>query len=175
MAAKLFDPFYLSKLNYNQVVLKIDNLKSFEYKEFTAEFLANMKKEVPIVMEHVKQEFDWDSIEVSSRYVTRIQKQIRKKKLPNEGEIDWKEDIGERARRIWEWWRIRIIDNHEFLYFSVALRLVVLTQTSSCSVERVFSQLTSITDVCGSRLLEDMIELRMVCRCNGIEFNHDDN
>ena len=65
MAAKLFDPFYLSKLNYNQVVLKIDNLKSFEYKEFTAEFLANMKKEVPIVMEHVKQEFDWVSIEVS--------------------------------------------------------------------------------------------------------------
>ena len=85
-----------------------------------------------------------DSPTVSSRYVTRIQKQIRKKKLPNEGEIDWKEDIGERARRIWEWWRIRIIDNHEFLYFSVALRLVVLTQTSKCSVELVFTQRISM-------------------------------
>jgi hypothetical protein len=38
---------------------------------------------------------------------------------------DWKLDAGEKATRIWEWWReILVVDDKEFPCFSLALRLV---------------------------------------------------
>jgi hypothetical protein len=49
----------------------------------------------------------------------------------------------------------------------MAIRLVVLTQLSSCSVERVFSQLELIRKRCGENLFEDMTELRLLLQCNG--------
>jgi len=81
--------------------------------------------------------------------------------------LDWKDDPGERASIVWEWWKLRMIDNDDFKYFRHALRLVVLTQISSCSIERVFSQLKLVRDACGDNMLEDMVKIRMFCRCNG--------
>ena len=70
-----------------------------------------------------------------------MQKRIREKNL----ELDWKKDDGEYACRIWEWWRPRM----KYLpCFALALILVVLTQLSSCSVDRVFSGLKIIVDFC---------------------------
>ena len=43
----------------------------------------------------------------------------------------------------------------------------MLTQVSSCAIERVFSQLKLIRDVCGDNMLEDMLEIRMFERNNG--------
>ena len=48
-----------------------------------------------------------------------------------------------------------------------AIRLVVLTQLSSCAMERVFSQLKLIRDTCSDGLLEDILEIRMIEMCNG--------
>ena len=80
-------------------------------------------------------------------------------------ELDWKEDDGEYACRIWEWWQPRV---KEFPCFALALRLVVLTQLSSCSVERVFSHLSLvIQDICGDGMLEDALEMRLFLQCNG--------
>ena len=88
------------------------------------------------------------------------------KTLPDEAAADWKVDHGEQARRIWEWWHCRILGNNRFVHFRHALRLVVLSQTSSCSVEcAVFSQLKLVRDACGV-MHEVMLELRMLCRCN---------
>jgi hypothetical protein len=57
---------------------------------------------------------------------------------------DWKKDAGEKAKRIWEWWKDIVVDNKEFSCFSTALRLLWV-QVSSCAVERgVFSQLKLI-------------------------------
>ena len=46
----------------------------------------------------------------------------------------------------------------------MAIRLIVLAQLSSCSVERVFSVLERIR-----RVKEDMMEIRLMlqCNCNG--------
>ena len=55
----------------------------------------------------------------------------------------------------------------DFPVFAVALRLVVPTQLSSCSVERVFSRLSVIEDVCGGGMLEDALEMRLFLQCNG--------
>ena len=42
---------------------------------------------------------------------------------------DWKKDPGEKASKIWEWWRLRVydIENPKLMFFAQAIRLVVLT------------------------------------------------
>ena len=70
--------------------------------------------------------------------------------------IDWKDDHGEKAHRIFEWWKLRIHDVKCFTHYKLALRLVVLTQTSSAYVERVFSQWQNIVDICGSQQKKEM-------------------
>jgi hypothetical protein len=80
---------------------------------------------------------------------------------------DWKCDPGERARRIYEWWKVRLIANPAgFHFFLEALRRLVLTQVSSAAVERVFSLLKRIVDSCGHNILEDGLEARMMVKCN---------
>ena len=81
--------------------------------------------------------------------------------------ISWKSDAGERLRRIYEWWRIVMNEKKTSLpYFQQAIRLVVLTQPSSASCERVFSQLTFIRRMVGDNILGEMLELRALLRCN---------
>ena len=50
---------------------------------------------------------------------------------------------------------------------ALALRLVVLTQLSSCSVERVFSSKLENIRICGENLFDDMTEIRLFLQCNG--------
>lgn len=90
-------------------------------------------------------------------------------------DFDWKKDPGEKARRIWEWWKVRLLGSHGFPHYKKAQRLVVLAQLSSCSVERVFSQLTLIRDACGDNLKGDMCEILMFLRSNGEIFVDSDD
>ena len=55
----------------------------------------------------------------------------------------------------------------DFPCFGLAIRLVILCQLSSCSVERVFSCLKLIQDVCGTNMLQDHLEMRLFLQCNG--------
>ena len=73
-------------------------------------------------------------------------------------------DDGEYACRIWEWWRTK---KDNFPCFVLAIRLVVLAQLSSCSVERVFSRLKLIQDVCGGGMFEDSLEMCLFIQYNG--------
>ena len=56
---------------------------------------------------------------------------------------------------------------NEISHFVKALILIVLVQTSSCSVERVFSQLQFIQRACGCGMLEATLEL-----CTKLRFQH---
>ena len=71
------------------------------------------------------------------------------------GLITWRGDKDEKARRVWEW---RKTYYHKLTYFSTAVRLVALDQTSSASVERVFSQVKFIAETLGESTLESTIE-----------------
>ena len=71
-AAKIFDPFVLAVLPLKSLAEMIDELSHFQYPEFNQEFLDGMKKEVPSAVLDALQIFDWDSVEVSHRYKTRI-------------------------------------------------------------------------------------------------------
>ena len=54
----------------------------------------------------------------------------------------------------------------QFPCFGLALRRVVLCQLSSCSVERLFSRVKMIKNICG-HMLEDHLEMRLFLQCNG--------
>ena len=107
-----------------------DELVHFGYPEFDEDFITDLKKEIPIAMELAKRDFDWESIEDSEQYHKRVlarARRERQKKVVGAGDdpravaaaariadLDsatesgiksWKDDPGERARRIWLWWR----------------------------------------------------------------------
>ena len=89
-----------------------------------------------------------------------MESRIRRNKLGNDHRITWREDDTEYSRRIREWWKTRV---GKFPYHSLTLRLVVLTQTSSCSVERVFSHLSLIREISGENLKEDITFFVFCC------------
>ena len=59
------------------------------------------------------------------------------------------------------------VQKNYFSCFAFALRLVVLPQLPSCSVERAFSRLKVIRGICGGWILEDSLEMRLFIQCNG--------
>jgi len=78
---------------------------------------------------------------------------------------DWKHDPGERARRIVGWWRImNEAKKSKIQSLHKALTLILVVQTSSCSVERLFSQLQYIRRACGHAMLEATLEVRTMMR-----------
>ena len=93
-----------------------------------------------------------------------MQRKIKRKSLEDIPTSDWKVDPGEYACKIGEWWKPRV-DVSPF--HVLALRLVVLTQLSSCSVERIFSRLKMIRDLCGDNMKEDTNERRLFLQYNG--------
>ena len=64
-----------------------------------------MKNELPLAIEHTNMAFEWDTIETSKQFQTRIQKR-KIYKLEANDILDWRDNPGERARMIWEWWRV---------------------------------------------------------------------
>jgi hypothetical protein len=85
---------------------------------------------------------------------------------PTDTERSWKDDIGEMARRIWEWWKIRL-NAKQFIYFGFALQHVGITKVSSAFIERVFSHMKTIVELCTSTQLEESLETRLMLRING--------
>jgi hypothetical protein len=79
---------------------------------------------------------------------------------------DWKDDLGEYSRRIWEWWLLRWLKVKDFDYFGRAIRRVVCWRLSSAMVERDFSQFVAIKNACGSNIKKPMLQNRMYSRCN---------
>ena len=69
-------------------------------------------------------------------------RRVKRRRQDNE-EIDndnWMMDPGEKASRIWEWWRLQVYEaeNSKLSFFAKSVRVVVSVQLSSCAVEQVF-------------------------------------
>jgi len=170
--ATLFNPLWLAEHLNDAHAQLIKNklgelLPSFGFPEFNNDFIQELQAEVPTILERVRDfNFNWD-MDQSKSFESRLEKR-RKRLGPNRVDEDWRKDPGEKARRIWEWWRpIVTEDSTSSPAFSKALRLIALIQVSSCAVERVFSQLNMIVETCGCHMLEDMLEVRLFARCNG--------
>jgi|AntRauTorckE5430_2_1112549.scaffolds.fasta_scaffold78888_2 hypothetical protein len=62
--------------------------------------------------------------------------------------------------------KLRMIGNPDFKHIRECIGRVVLAQLSSCSVERVFSQLKQIRDAAGDSLFKEMLNNYMYLCCN---------
>ena len=106
----------------------------------------------------------WNNVEGAEKYNA----DLAKKTLENPekyGNMTWKTDPIEKARRVWEWWRAY----HGYpgmRYVSMAARLVALVQVSSASVERIFSQLKLICETTSDSPLEETVICRVLQQCN---------
>lgn len=83
--------------------------------------------------------------------------------------MNWQGDPVERGRRVWIWWKTRLfakIGSRKFPAWALALRLVALVRPSSAAVERVFSHLKRLVDICGHNMLAEVAEARMLTKCN---------
>ena len=118
---------------------------------------------MPILVNGAKGDHDLDRIPSTRQYQTRIQKSIKRHKLPKGTVLDWNNDAGEYAQRIRKWWKPR---KHKYPFHGVDICLIFLAQLSSCSVERVFSKLENIGKVTGEHLKEDMCEIRLLLQVN---------
>jgi len=166
-ACQFLDPLQLRELSIDELELLVDELRHFKFKEFTPAFLVGVKIELKRAKEEALKEFDFESMPRSRRYETRLDRAIKRRKLQDDHDFDWKKDPGERAHKIWEWWKLRMIDNPDFSHIRKCIRLVVLAQLSSCSVERIFSQMQQIRDAVGDNLFSEMAKNYMYLRCNG--------
>ncbi|KAL7540988.1 hypothetical protein ACHAXR_010540 [Thalassiosira sp. AJA248-18] len=168
-AAEMFDPIFLATIrNETHILLELhtraEKLKYFHFdRHFTPAFFKGLKDEMQDVVRAAKKDHDLDKIKPTRQYLTRLQRRIKRNKM-SEDAVDWKHDAGEYAQRIWQWWKPR---RKDFPFHAMALRLIVLVQLSSCSVERVFSKLEKIRHVCGEKLFDDMAEVRLFLQCNG--------
>eukprot|EP00985_Skeletonema_marinoi_P022664 scaffold14587_cov81-Skeletonema_marinoi.AAC.2 len=144
----MFNPIFLAGLSDSDVEVVLhdlaEKLKATKFKQFENDkFMRRLKEEMPKVLNAAKRDHGLDKYAPSRRYKTRLQRRIQRLGK-DESELEWKEDGGEYAERIWQWWKL-----------------------SSCSVKRVFSKLKDIRDAVGDRMLEDISEIRLLLQCNG--------
>jgi hypothetical protein len=69
----------------------------FGYPAFTPDFIHLLKTEIPAAVCHANMNFDWNSIEASSQFKTRMQKRMKRHNLLAVEAGDWRSDAGERA------------------------------------------------------------------------------
>ena len=94
----------------------------------------------------------------------RLGCEIGSSTLPKDTVLDWKNDAGEYAQRIRKWWKPR---KDKYPFHGVDICLIVIAQLSSCSVQRVFSNLEKIRKVTGENLKEEMCKIRLLLQVNG--------
>ena len=171
MTMTVFNPLKLRNISISTAELLIDDLSFLEFPEFTDEFFEGMKKELPSIRDEARKQFNWDAVPGAEDYNNSQERDVDP---PDPRGVStrevhfrtWQDDIGEKGRRIWEWWKVRMVGSSKWPRWSLALRLCVLVQPSSAAIERVFSQLKLIVDAIGTNELEETLEYRMFKRVN---------
>ena len=129
-----------------------------------------MKKEITLAFKHANQDYNWENVKPSKHYETRLNRRRKRRKLDKDFQLNWRNDPGEKVLRIFEWQKARFVvdsDQTQFPCFRLALRLVVLSQMSSCAIERIFSSFKLIRDTCGDKMIEHMASIHILMKHNG--------
>jgi hypothetical protein len=176
-AASVFDPRVLKSITIERAKVLVDGLKGFEFRTFTDQFIQDLKNELERLKHMADADYNWDDVEGASAYNEKLKKKIAKQRNLREDDPStdsregryrtWEDDPGEQARRIWIWWLDRF---DRFSAFAKAARLIVLIQTSSASVERLFSKLKLLVDAIGESQLEETVETRLFVQYNLVRY-----
>lgn len=169
-AARVFNPLLVAAtMTIADIEMAVKALRHFNFDEFRIGngIIEDMIKQIPVYMAPVKSTVQsyWNDVEGAKSMIKDRANKVTKHPEKYNVNYMWKKDPIEKSRRIWEWWRA----NHIVLsinYFVLAVRLVVLVQISSASVERIFSQVKLICDAIGVSGLEETIVACMYERCN---------
>ena len=106
-AARIFDPLFLAGKSDAEIITILHPLAytliHFGYTHFTDDFIVQLKKKIPNIVEEANKEHDLDTIKPSTLFQTRMEKRMKRKKLDKNTVLDWKMDDREYACRIWEW------------------------------------------------------------------------
>ena len=159
-AVQCFDPLFIN--NNDQVTLQVlvRDLVHLGLYNIDTECINGMISELQKLKDEAKDcKNEFDLLEGAEEYNNKLHNKNKK----NGSTEVWQDDNAEYAHRIWKWWKSR---KHKFVYFIKAIKLVALIQTSSASVERVFSQVKIIIDTVGSVAIKDNIEYRVMSRVN---------
>ena len=182
----IFDPDILRAKPTEVIEILIGQLCHFQFPEFNGDkrLLEEMKAQLSYLLKHLETKVtNWDGLigaaEYNKKLAARDAKAAAAKAKGETTDIgeqkswkrervrkSWKDDPGERARRIWEFWRALVNGTGLFPAWKHAIRLVVLVQPSSAAAERIFTQLKNIVDACGESMLPDMLEHHLFQRCN---------
>jgi hypothetical protein len=151
-AASLFNPLKMKGKTLAEMEALVDQLVAFSIGRLQRwDFREYLKKELPRYLGIVNSGINWNTIDEEAIAYDK-----------KEDNTDtWKSDESEVARRVWTFW---VSKRSQFNYMTVAVALIILVQTSSAAVERVFSQLKLIIDACGQNSLSDLLELRLFRR-----------
>ena len=172
-AASVFNPLEMKGKSQQELAALLDHLPNFGYPEFSPGFIEALKADIPFLkgLYDATSDDSWSNINGAMEYDagTIPASDGRGKGRPRTKD-SWREDPVETARRIWEFWRVKMISGVKTIPNALeeALCLVALAQLSSTSVERVFSQLKHIVETVCVSGLEDMYELRVFARTNAI-------
>ena len=108
--AHMFDPIFLSKQSTADIVTVLhylaDKIRVFKFRHFNESFMKSLKKEMYKLVNESKGDHNLDRIPSTWQYQNRTHKRIKRHKLPKDTVLDWKNDAGEYAQRIWKWWNV---------------------------------------------------------------------
>ena len=159
-AAQLFNPLEARGKEAEWLVDRADSLLCFGFPVFLREsFMEALKGELQTYKQLVCENINWEAMEGASAY----DKKLKSANVNLGEEKEWTGGAIEVARRTFEWWGTM---QERLPNMAMAVRQVVLVQTSSASVERVFSLLGLILKAIGCKALDETMELRVFERVN---------
>ena len=109
--AQIFNPIFIANQSDADIVTVLhhlaENLITFYFRHFDDKFIKMLKKEIQAMVNEEKGDHDLERIPSTRQHQTRMQRRIKRKNLPTNMNLDWKDDVGEYAQRIWKWWKPR--------------------------------------------------------------------
>jgi hypothetical protein len=173
VAASVLNPRLLKMIIIERANVMVGGLVGFGFWAFTQEFNQALKNELERWKEMADADYNWNGVEGASAYNKKLKKKIARQRSLRKDDPStdcreeryrtWEDDSGEQAGRIWIWWTERF---DRFDAFTKAARLIVLVQTSSASVERLFSRVKLIVDAVGESQLEETLKTRTFVQYN---------
>ena len=105
-AAQIFNPIFLVRQSDTDVVTVLhcltDKLATFNFYHFDDKFIKKLKKEILALVQEAKGDHDLERIPSTCQCQTRMERKIKRKNLPTNVNLDWKDNVGECAQRIWK-------------------------------------------------------------------------
>ena len=77
--ATVFDALKLRTMDVTTASLLVDNLVHFNFPEFTGDFRAHLKAELPLLLQHARKDFNWSAVPGAAEYDATLAHRLKLK------------------------------------------------------------------------------------------------